>query len=31
MIRISGTLSPAGAVNDCVQVQFDDLQFSAEL
>ena len=31
MIRMTGTLSPAGAVNDCVQVQFDDLQFSAEL
>jgi hypothetical protein len=31
MIRISGTLSPAGTANDCVQVQFDDLQFSAEL
>ena len=31
MIRMNGTLSPAGTVNDCVQVQFDDLQFSAEL
>ena len=31
MLRISGTLSPAGAVNDCVQVQFNDLQFNAEL
>ncbi len=31
MIRMDGTLSPAGAVNDCVQVQFNDLQFNAEL
>ena len=31
MIRMNGTLSPAGTANDCVQVQFDDLQFSAEL
>jgi len=31
MIRMTGTLSPVGAANDCVQVQFNDLQFSAEL
>ena len=31
MIRSTGTLSPAGAANDCVQVQFNDLQFQAEI
>jgi hypothetical protein len=31
MIRMTGTLSPAGSANDCVQVQFNDLQFNAEL
>ena len=31
MIRMTGTLTPAGSVNDCVQVQFNDLQFNAEL
>jgi len=31
MIRTTGALSPAGSANDCVQVQFNDLQFSAEL
>ena len=31
MIRMTGVLSPSGAVNDAVQVQFNDMQFDAEL
>jgi hypothetical protein len=31
LVRLTGALSPAGSQDDCVQIQFNDLQFDAEL